>query len=483
MAKRNPTTLPVQQRARTKIIATIGPACSSVEKLAELVRCGVDVFRLNMAHGSRAEHEQNLASIRTVSETIGQPIGVLVDLAGPKIRLGELHTNPLTCEMDQEVRFVKDEAASPHELTSNYAPLIDELSPGDRVMLADGTVSLQVERKEPDWVVCRVTGPGELRSRQGINLPGVTLSVPSLTEADLDNARWAAANEIDFISLSFVRTPKELNELKQLVAEAGSDAMIVAKIEKGEALDRLEDIVATADAVMVARGDLGVEIDVAETPVAQKRIIEVCTKLLKPVIVATQMLDGMHHCSRPTRAEASDVANAILDGADACMLSGETAIGEYPVEAVSMMNRIMLATEQMLSDSLPSGPPVAAVSGVHPITAAITFGAAKIAEQLHASMVVVATRTGGTARVKSKQRNFIPTVGVSDSPSTLRKMCLFWGITPLPGAPVDSGLSLRKYIDRWGRANGSVDDGDRIVFVTGSRITPKAHNVIVVHEV
>jgi len=483
MVERNPVTLPVQRRARTKIVATIGPACNSTEKLARLIRCGVDVFRINMAHGSRQEHELSLAAVREASRQMGHPIGVLVDLAGPKIRLGELHTNPLVCESDQEVRFVRGEPATSHELTANYAPLIDELSPGDRVMLADGTVALSVESKSDDVVVCRVTGPGELRSRQGINLPGVKLSTPALTEADLDNARWAAGSDIDFISLSFVRTPDELNELKQIVADAGSEAMIIAKIEKSEALQRLEEIVAAADAVMVARGDLGVEIDVAETPIAQKRIIDVCNRLIKPVIVATQMLDSMHHNRRPTRAEASDVANAILDGADACMLSGETAIGDYPVEAVSMMNRIMLATETMLRDRTTTTPPVAAVSGVHPVTAAITFGAAKIAEQLHASMVVIATRSGGTARIKSKQRDFIPTVGVSDSPATLRRMCLFWGITPLSEAPVDSGLSLRKYIDGWARDNGSVSDGDRIVFVTGSRITPKAHNVIVVHEV
>ena len=440
-------------------------------------------FRINMAHGTRAEHEQSLANVRQASELVGHPIGVLVDLAGPKIRLGELHTNPLNCEPDQEVRFVTGTPANSHELTSNYAPLIDELSPGNRVMLADGTVALCVESKSEGVAVCRVTGPGELRSRQGINLPGVALSTPSLTEADLDNAKWAAENDIDFISLSFVRGPDELNQLKQLVVDAGSEAMIVAKIEKSEALERLEEIVLAADAVMVARGDLGVEIDVAETPIAQKRIITVCNQLMRPVIVATQMLDSMHHNRRPTRAEASDVANAILDGADCCMLSGETAIGDYPTAAVGMMNRIMLATETMLRDHKPTNPPMAAVTGVHPVTAAITFGAAKIAEQLHASMVVVATRTGGTARVKSKQRNFIPTVGVSDSPATLRRMCLFWGITPLMGAPVDSGLSLRKYIDGWARENGSVSVGDNIVFVTGSRITPKAHNVIVVHDV
>ena len=258
--------------------------------------------------------------------------------------------------------------------------------------------------------------------------------------------------------------------------------MVIAKIEKSEALENLSAIVIASDGVMVARGDLGVETDVAEMPVAQKRIIACCQKFLKPVIVATQMLDSMTHSARPTRAEATDVANAILDGADACMLSGETAIGEFPTETVAMMNRIMLATEKMLIDAPLPAPPIAAVAGVHPITTAVVYGASRIASQLSASMIVIATRLGGTARVKAKLRDLIPTIGVSDNLSTLNHMCLFWGITPVHHQ-VSNGAELRKTIEDWGKQDGMLHRGDRVVFVTGSELVAHAHNVVVVHEV
>ena len=236
------------------------------------------------------------------------------------------------------------------------------------------------------------------------------------------------------------------------------------------------------DGVMVARGDLGVEIDVAETPVAQKRIVDTCRKLQKPVIVATQMLESMHHNRRPTRAEVSDVANALLDGADACMLSGETAIGDYPRETVEMMTRILLSTEQLLR----TRPPVHAdhsVPDIHPVTAAVVYGSAKIAERLNAKLIVCATRTSGTVRIRSKQRDGIPTIGVSDSAAILRRMSLYWGVTPLPGAPVHDGPLLRKFVEEWALPRGIVSTGDRIVFVTGTNFYPLAHNLLVIHEV
>lgn len=471
-------------RARTKIVATVGPACREPEKLCELIRAGVDVFRLNMAHGSIESQQKVVDDIRASSRKVGRPIGILVDLAGPKIRLGELFEDPMNCELGAEFCFVRGvKSSGPKELTSNYELLIDELKVGDIVMLTDGTVGMQVIAKQANSVTTRVTAAGIIRSRQGINLPGAALSVPAMTEADWANAKWASQAEIDFVSLSFVRTPTEILQLKDLLLSRSSTAMVIAKIEKREALEQLEDIVAASDGVMVARGDLGVEIDIAETAVAQKRIIAVCQRFLKPVIVATQMLDSMHHSKRPTRAEVSDVSNAILDGADACMLSGETAIGEFASDAVAMMNRIMLATERLLLDAPHQPPPVAALAGVHPITAAVAYGAGRIASQLSAKMVVVATRSGGTARVKSKQRDFIPTIGVSDSELTLRKMCLLWGITPLPGAPVSDGPRLRTFVTDWGRHDGSLIAGDRVVFVTGSEVVPTAHNLVVVHEV
>lgn len=468
----------------TKIVATVGPACDSREKLVQLIQAGVDVFRINTAHGSRQEHGDTLANIRAASQDCGFPIGVLLDLAGPKIRLGELPGGSLTCEVGMKLRFVRGESSSnPHELTSTYSQLIDELEPGDCVMLADGTVTLTVEDVSADAASCVVVAGGGIRSRQGINLPGVKLSVPAMLPRDIDNAIWGAENGIDVISLSFVRNAEDVLGLKRLLASHHSKALVIAKIEKPEALENLEEIVVAADGVMVARGDLGVEIDVAETPVAQKRIIRVCRQKMKPVIVATQMLESMHHSTRPTRAEVSDVANAILDGADACMLSGETAIGEHPVEAVKIMNRIMLCTERELlpADQLQAGG--AANAPAHPITTAVTQAATIIAESIGAKLIVVATRTGNTAWVKSQSRSLIPTLGASESIETLRRMNLLWGIKPIYAKQLDDTSAFIDSICQWGHENELLETGDLIVFVTGTGVVEKAHNMVVVHTV
>ncbi|MBU6238349.1 MAG: pyruvate kinase [Planctomycetes bacterium] len=469
--------------ARTKIVATVGPACEDEQILAQLVNHGVDVFRINSAHGKQEDFERILGKIRRVREQIGFPIGVLLDLAGPKIRLGKLLNDPMDVEIGQEVFFIRgSEPTTPNELTSNYAKLIDEVGLGDRVMLADGTISMQVVEKTRDKLRCSVTVRGTIRSRQGINLPGVSLSVSAMRPEDVDNALWAARNEVDFISLSFVRSAQDVLALKNLLASMDGQALVIAKIEKREALGCLEDIVDAADGVMVARGDLGVEIDVAETPVAQKRIIQVCMDKMKPVIVATQMLESMHHNRRPTRAEASDVANAILDGADACMLSGETAIGDYPVVAVETMNRIMLSTEKMLKDQ-PAPAKTRFFSRVHPVTSAVTHHAANIAEAIEAKLVVVASRTGGTAWVKAKQRNYIPTLGISNSDPTLRRMCLFWGIMPHKVDQLDNPEKLISDVTHWGKSTGMLSAGDRVVYVTGTGLLNNTHNLLVVNEV
>jgi pyruvate kinase len=323
--------------SRTKIVATVGPACREPDKLAELIRAGVDVFRVNMAHATWREQQVVVQTIRQVAAELAAPTAILADLAGPKIRLGTLPDGERLFIADEEIEFVRgDTSDDPNRLVTTYAPLVDELQIGDRVMLADGTVGMVVVDKSPDAIRCRVTQAGPVLSRQGINLPGAKISAPAMSELDRENAIWAARAGIDYISLSFVRTPDEVRELKSLIKAQGSLARVVAKIEKPEALDRLEEIVAATDAVMVARGDLGVEIDIARTPVEQKRIITACNAHYKPVIVATQMLDSMRHSRYPTRAEVADVANAILDGADACMLSAETAIGDHPVAAVEM---------------------------------------------------------------------------------------------------------------------------------------------------
>ena len=473
-----------RESARTKIVATVGPACLEEDQLAALVEAGVSVFRLNMAHAAPDAHLQTVEKIRRVSEQLDEPIAILVDLAGPKIRLGELPDGKIDCQLGECYEFVQGtQSDAPHELTSTYDALIDELSVGDTVMLADGTVSMRVVEKHPDRARCLVTQYGTIRSRQGINLPGVRLSVPTMSKDDFQHAIWAAQTGIDFVSLSFVRSPDDVRQLRELLRAYGSKAHVVAKIEKFEALEQLDAIVDAADAVMVARGDLGVEIDVARMPMEQKRIISTCRRYQRPVIIATQMLDSMHHSPRPTRAEATDVANAILDGGDACMLSGETAIGEYPREAVEMMHRIALATEANLKLYPPPPKPEHAVRGLHEITQSVVNGSGSIAQQLKAKIVVVASRSGATALALANQRNFVPTVGVSDSDATLRRMCLYWGVTPLRGLHARDVQQLMKHADQWGYSSGTLRKGDRLVLIGGSHLTAGVHDLLVVHEV
>jgi pyruvate kinase len=487
------STLDIRQRSYTKIVATVGPASQSPERIAELLQAGVNVFRLNMAHGSPEDQQPKVDTIRRVSEELNLPVAILADLAGPKIRLGEVENGCIYCERDAEYSFVDgDSSGDPHDLTSTYEPLTSELSKGDSVMLADGTVIMQVIAKEPGRVRMKVTQAGDLRSRQGINLPGVKLSVPAISVSDHMHAIWAAKAKVDFVSLSFVRAPDEVKALKDILRSAGSNAGVVAKIEKREALDRLEEVVAASDAVMVARGDLGVEIDVAEMPIQQKRIIRVCHRYEKPVIIATQMLESMHESSRPTRAEVTDVANAVLDGADACMLSGETAIGKFPVKAVEMMNSIARVTESAIPTLMWRDSERTEYATRHDVTRAVVSGAGLMAKQLKAKTLVVASHSGGTALALSQQRNLVPTMGVSTKESTLRKMCLYWGVTPVRGAPACDMQGLIRHADEWARTTCGAKKGDRIVIVGGSHLTAGpdgeqmasgVHDVVVVHEV
>lgn len=473
-----------QRRARTKIVATIGPACSTPEMIRELLVTGVDVFRLNMAHGTPDEQAQRVRDIRHVSQELDRPVGILVDLSGPKIRLGELPGDVVQCALGEEFRFVRGELSNqPRQLVTSYAPLVDELDVGDRVMLADGTVGMQVVARDSDSATCRVTQAGSIRSRQGVNLPGVKLSTPAMTEDDRQRVAWAAEIGADFIGLSFVRTPEDIVGLKALLKSHGSRARTIAKIEKPEALEDLDAIVRASDGIMVARGDLGVEFDVARVPIVQKRIINMCRHYQKPVITATQMLDSMHNSPRPTRAEASDVANAIVDGTDACMLSGETAIGKYPREAVDMMNRIALATEELFEEQPASALVAGQIEGLHPVTEAVVNGASLMARNLNARLIVVVSHSGATALALSKQRNFVPTVGISDSEQTLRQMCLYWGVTPIFGLGGASDAELILRVESWAHRERVLQQGDRVIIVSGTQTKVSGHNIVLVHEV
>jgi pyruvate kinase len=475
---------PIAAESRTKIVATVGPACRDEAGLANLIAAGVDVFRLNMAHASRDEHGEVVRSLRKLSQAAGRPVGILADLAGPKIRLGELAGGERDLLEGETIRFVQGAARNdPNELVTSYEPLVNELAVGNSVMLADGTVALEVVAKGADYAECVVVQPGLIRSRQGVNLPGVQLSVPSISEEDWKNAVWASEVGIDFVGLSFVRSPVEVRLLKEFLHTRGSKAKVIAKIEKQEALDQLEAILEATDGIMVARGDLGVEIDVARTPMVQKQIIAICHRYQKPVIVATQMLDSMQRSRLPTRAEVTDVANAILDGADACMLSGETAIGEHPRLAVEMMHRIAIATEPHYFQRPPLAMPDKLAEGLLPITQAVIHGAARIATDLGAKMIVAASRSGMTALALSKLRSYVPTIGVSDSEATLRQMCLYWGVTPLRGAPTKDFMQILEHVSRWGAKERRLLKGDYIVLAVGAGMDTGGHNVAIVHEV
>lgn len=476
--------------SKTKIIATIGPACDSREKLRALVDAGVDVFRLNFAHGKHDWLHGLVELIRSISAEIQRPIGILGDLSGPKIRLGTLPGDSYFCELGATVEFVREpHSETPGRLTCTYEQLIDDVRVGDRILMADGTVSLKVTETNPSagWVRCVVDGPGQIRSRQGVNLPGVALSTPSLTDKDRDDLAWALEHELDFIGLSFVRRAADVQLLRDaiLAAKPRFVPLIVSKIEKLEAIDDLDSILTETDAVMVARGDLGVEVDLARVPVLQKKIIKACHQRRIPVITATQMLDSMQNNELPTRAEVTDVANAVLDGSDAVMLSGETAVGKYPFEAVRIMNRIACEAEPLVESSQfrTRSAPMKAQALL--VTEAVTRGAGAAAEHLKANVIAVASRTGLTAMALSNQRISVPIIAVSDRPEITRRMCLFWGVTPVltDTRTVGNPEPLLRFVVDWGKRQNVVQSGGRIVLIAATNWSDEGHDLMLVHMV
>jgi pyruvate kinase len=472
---------------KTKIVATVGPACEAPDLLRQMMISGVDVFRLNFAHGSHAEMSGHIAAIRQFARELDRSVGILGDLSGPKIRLGALLDGALQVEADQLYAFVRtpdpDNATA---LTTTYEGLIDDLRVGDPVLLADGTVSLHVVEKHADRAVCITEQPGLLRSGQGVNLPGVDLRVASITEKDRTDLVWAVEQGLDFIGLSFVRSAKDIRELRQLIAQLNPQhsPFIVAKIEKPEAVADLDAILEETDAVMVARGDLGVEVDIVRVPALQKQIISACNRRRVPVITATQMLDSMQHHRLPTRAEASDVANAVLDGSDAVMLSGETAIGKYPVPAVTMMSRIIREAEPFISShkELPIG--VSSRNAATELTRAVTLGAINAAEQLAADLIVVLTRGGKTAIAVSELRSSIPIIAVTDSPHTARRLSLAWGVRAVVTDVCQrTPRQLGEFVTEWGRRQGILDVGRRFVLVGTTDWTQPGKDLMLVHTV
>ncbi len=481
-------------KVRTKIVATVGPASRAPETLQKLMEAGVDVFRLNFSHGTHDEHAETLRSIRSVAHDSGRLVAVLQDLGGPKVRLGTIPGDEVECRLGETFRLVAERSSDdPHELTCTIPELPQDLRPGASVLFADGTVAMRVEQVDGKGADLRVTLPGRLRSKQGINVPDVPLSLQALTEKDKHDLEWTAKHEVEYVGLSFVQRPADLVALREELDRRHCRARIVAKIEKPLAVENLDQILPETDAVMVARGDLGVEMDVAQVPAIQKRIIRACHRARIPVITATQMLNSMETSNRPTRAEASDVFNAVLDGSDAVMLSGETAVGSYPVEAVVTMSRIAAEAERLLfSPEAPVGfaasAPASGMFGgrggwVQPVTESVVEAASHVCARLHAALLIVVTHSGRTALALSKQRHSSPTLALSDSDDIARAMSLYWGVTPLhfPGA-TDSERAFDFALD-WARERRLVKPGDYVVLVRGTMPNSPIHNGVLVREV
>jgi len=417
----------VQARRKTKIVATLGPATRDERVLKGLLNAGMDVARVNLSHGSTAEHAASIAAVRRAAAGSGAPLAVLIDLPGPKLRLGDL-SRPLEVKTGEAVVLGSPPDA---QLPVNFPELLPHFTCGELVLIDDGAVALRVSAVSPSTVTLEVLNDGTIESRKGVNLPDTRLPIGALTAADRELLAWGMGQDVDYVALSFVRCADDVRELKELIAAAGGDQLVVAKIEKKEALAAHGEIIAAADAVMVARGDLGVEIDPATVPIWQKRIIHAANLAGKPVITATQMLQSMVASPRPTRAEASDVANAIYDATSAVMLSGETAIGCYPAEAVHTMAGIALVVEADIERQGRAPQPWAA--GRSGVSDAISHGACEVAHRVDAAAIVSATFSGATARAVARHLPAQPIVAVSPNRRVVNQLALCWGVCPLLG--------------------------------------------------
>ena len=457
----------------TKIICTLGPASRSPEVVEALVRAGMDVARLNFSHGTQGEHAKAVRLVREAARRAGRPGGILQDLQGPKMRVGPVAAGAV--ELRAGASFTLTTQAVPGDascVSTTYKDLARDVKPEDRILLNDGLIELRVAQVEGEAVRCQVVCGGPLSSHKGINLPGVRVSAPALTEKDREDLRFGLAQGVDYVALSFVRRAEDVEEAKRVIREAGADAPVIAKLERPEAIDDLGRVLETADGVMVARGDLGVELSPERVPVLQKQIIEEANRAKSPVITATQMLESMTASPRPTRAEASDVANAIFDGTDAVMLSGETAVGRYPVEAAEMMARIVDEAER----SLLSRPAfIRRRAGERTLTfpEATAEAACLAAQDLGARAIVAFTQSGATARLISKYRPRCPVIGFTPPGRVVGRMTLYWGVLPRTLGRVVGTDEMIARVDEALLREGAVSRGDTLVIVAGAPLNQR----------
>jgi pyruvate kinase len=464
---------------RAKIVCTIGPATATPERMRGLVEAGMDVARLNFSHGSHADHQQAYRMVRDASDATGRAVGILGDLQGPKIRLGRFADGPVEWRTGESIRITTDEIVGDHDrVSTTYDRLSQEVAIGDRLLIDDGKVALDVTGVEGNDVRCLVIEGGPVSNNKGISLPNVNISVPALSEKDAEDLRFALKLGVDMIALSFVRSPDDIKLVHQIMDDVGVRVPVIAKIEKPEAVEHLEAIVIAFDGVMVARGDLGVELPLEAVPLVQKRAVQLCRENARPVIVATQMLDSMIENSRPTRAEVSDVANAVLDGTDALMLSGETSVGRFPVLTVQTMAKIIGNVEE----GDPSVPPL----HHEPRTkgGAIAAAAKQIGEVLEAKALVAFTLTGDTVRRLARHHTPLPLIAFTPRPSVRNQLTLAWGVETFLSPSVTHTDDMVRQVDTLLHEAGRVQRGDEVVIVAGSPPnTAGSTNALRVHKI
>ncbi|MFD7015436.1 pyruvate kinase [Streptomyces sp. NPDC059161] len=469
---------------RAKIVCTLGPATDTYDQIKALVEAGMDVARFNLSHGTYAEHEERYQRVRKASDETGRSIGILADLQGPKIRLGRFREGPVLLERGDEFTITVEDGTQGdrHLCGTTYPGLAADVTTGERILVDDGRVALQVTNTDGPRIHTLVVEGGLVSDHKGLNLPGVAVSVPALSDKDQDDLRWALRTGADIIALSFVRSGRDIQDVHRIMDEEGRRLPVIAKIEKPQAVDNIEDIVAAFDGIMIARGDLGVEMPLEQVPIVQKRAIKLAKRNAKPVIVATQMLDSMIDNSRPTRAEASDVANAVIDGTDAVMLSGETSVGKYPVETVKTMSRIVEAAEE---DVLAKGlPPLTERSKPRTQGGAVARAAAEMGDFLGAKFLVAFTQSGDTVKRLSRYRSPIPLLAFTPVPATRSQLNLTWGVETFLGPHVESTDEMVAQVDEMLLKVGRCQKGDVVVITAGSPPgVPGSTNLVRVHHI
>ena len=465
---------------RAKIVCTIGPATESPEQVQALVDAGMDVARLNRSHGDTEVHKRVYDNVRAAAKASGRSVAVLVDLQGPKIRLGRFVEGKHDLEVGDVFTITTDDVEGTKErVSTTFKGLPGDVKPGDPILIDDGKVLVRVTAVEGNDVVTRVEVPGPVSNNKGLNLPGVAVSVPAMSDKDEEDLRWALNVGADLIALSFVRTAADYDDVRRIMEEEGRVVPVVAKIEKPQAVENLSEIVQAFDGIMVARGDLGVELPLEQVPLVQKRAVELARRNAKPVIVATQVLESMITSPRPTRAEASDCANAVLDGADAVMLSGETSVGDYPIEAVRTMARIIESTEELGRERIAPLGSVPSTRG-----GAITRAAAEIGERIGVKYLVTFTQSGDSARRMSRLRSSIPLLAFTPEESVRNRLSLSWGVQTYQVPSVESTDTMVSQVDQTLRANGLAEVGDYVVVVAGTPVgVVGSTNTVVVHKI